>query len=72
MSAADLQDFLAREFADISALGIIVERVDEQTITLRLPGEIDKEVYVVRRLHAEGSRELVADASITYSIPPRG
>jgi len=23
------------------------------------------------RIHAEGSRELVADASLTYSIPPR-
>ena len=136
MSAADLQDFLAREFADISALGIIVERVDERTITLRLPtqsamirpggtisgptmfsladvsvwllilaqigpvalavttsvgmnffrkpppGDLVAEGELLKlgarlavghvRLHAEGSRELVADASITYSIPPRG
>ena len=132
MSAADLQDFLAREFADISALGIIVERVDEQTITLRLPAEsamirpggtisgptmfslADVSVWLLIlaqigpvalavttsvgmnffrkpppgdlvaegellklgarlavghvRLHAEGSRELVADASITLSL----
>jgi uncharacterized protein (TIGR00369 family) len=136
MSAADLQEFLAREFPDIEGLGIVVERVDERTITLRLPaasamirpggtisgptmfsladvtvwllilaqigpvalavttsvgmnflrkpppGDLVAEGELLKlgrrlaighvRLHAEGSRDLVADASITYSIPPRG
>jgi len=136
MSTSDLQDFLAREFPDIATLGIVVERVDDETITLRLPAEAamirpggtisgptmfslaDVTVWLLIlaqigpvalavttsvgmnffrkpppgdlvaegellklgqrlavghvRLHAAGSRELVADASITYSIPPRG
>ncbi|HNV13767.1 MAG: PaaI family thioesterase [Actinomycetales bacterium] len=136
MSAPDLQAFLAREFPDIDRLGILVERVDERSITLRLPAEsamirpggtisgptmfslADVTVWLLIlaqigpvalavttsvgmnflrkpppgdlvaegellklgrrlaighvRLHAEGSRDLVADASITYSIPPRG
>ena len=136
MSAPDLQAFLAREFPDIDRLGILVERVDERSITLRLPAELamirpggtisgptmfslaDVTVWLLIlaqigpvalavttsvgmnflrkpppgdlvaegellklgrrlaighvRLHAEGSRDLVADASITYSIPPRG
>ena len=135
MSAADLQEFLAREFPDIEGLGIVVERVDERTITLRLPaasamirpagtisgptmfsladvtvwllilaqigpvalavttsvgmnflrkpppGDLVAEGELLKlgqrlaighvRLHAQGSRDLVADASITYSIPPR-
>ena len=136
MSAPDLQAFLAREFPDIDRLGILVERVDERSITLRLPAEsamirpggtisgptmfslADVTVWLLIlaqigpvalavttsvgmnflrkpppgdlvaegellklgrrlaighvRLHAEGSRDLVADASITNSIPPRG
>ena len=136
MSAPDLQAFLAREFPDIDRLGFLVERVDERSITLRLPAEsamirpggtisgptmfslADVTVWLLIlaqigpvalavttsvgmnflrkpppgdlvaegellklgrrlaighvRLHAEGSRDLVADASITYSIPPRG
>ena len=130
MSAPDLQAFLAREFPDIDRLGILAERVDERSITLRLPAEsamirpggtisgptmfslADVSVWLLIlalavttsvgmnflrkpppgdlvaegellklgrrlaighvRLHAEDSRDLVADASITYSIPPRG
>ena len=136
MSAPDLQAFLAREFPDIDRLGILVERVDERSITLRLPAEsamirpggtisgptmfslADVTVWLLIlaqigpvalavttsvgmnflrkpppgdlvaegellklgrrlaighvRLHAEDSRDLVADASITYSITPRG
>ncbi|MFZ1286640.1 MAG: PaaI family thioesterase [Candidatus Phosphoribacter sp.] len=135
MTEADLQAFLDREFPEIGPLGIVVERVDARTITVRLPenpttlrpggtisgptmfaladvavyllilaqigpvalavttsvgmnfmrkppaGDLLAEAELLKlgrrlavghvRLHAVGSDELVADASLTYSIPPR-
>ncbi len=134
LTAQDLQDFLAREFPEVGGLDIRVERVDERTITVRLPhhpsslrpggtisgptmftladvatyllilaqigpvalavttsvgmnflrkpppGDLIAEAELLKlgarlaighvRIHAADSSDLVADASLTYSIPP--
>ena len=145
LTATQLQDFLAETFPELAPLGLVVEQVDERTITMRLPanaatlrpggtisgpamftladvtiwlltlaqigpvalavttsasmnflrkpphGDLVAEGELLKlgqrlavghvRIHAaspdddraaQGVAELVADASITYSIPPRG
>lgn len=137
LNEAQLQQFMAREFPEVAHLGIVVERVDARTITVRLPANpanlrpggtisgptmfslADVAMYLLLlaqigevalavttsvsmnflrlpppgdllaegellklgsrlavghvRIHAAAdphSRQLVADASLTYSIPP--